>query len=148
MIRHALAPPVHGVERVARIRCRHDPLVMRLVQPLVDERVVQPAMDPVDAAVGEGDEERVLQVRVPRAVGGFVEGVVELRVAAYLGDEEGRGQRRHDWDGSQRLFDFLADLVAEEFGMVHLGVVEDEVVGDGGAEGVEEDGEEPVVIFR
>ena len=40
---------------------RHDPLVMRFMQLLVDQRVVQAPVDPIDAEVGEEDEQGKLE---------------------------------------------------------------------------------------
>ena len=61
MIRHGLRPAIERVEGVRGKGTRHDPLVVWLVQRLVHERMVQAAMDPVDAKIGEGDEQRELQ---------------------------------------------------------------------------------------
>jgi len=151
VVRQALAEPVERVERVARVRRGHDPPVVRLVQVPVDARVVQAAMDPVDAEVGEGDEQRALQIRVPpppSRTGGLVAPgrVVQPGVAAHLGDEDGRGERGHDGQRGQRLPDLLADLVAQELGVLHLGLVEDEEERGSGADEVEEDAEDPVMV--
>lgn len=57
------------------------------------------------------------------------ERVVELGVAADLGEEEGdreEGDPRHGVDG---LADLHLDLVLEEFGVVEGGLVEDEDIG-------------------
>lgn len=45
---------------------RHDPLVVWLVERLVDCRVVQTPVDPVDAEIGKGDEYWELQVVVQK----------------------------------------------------------------------------------
>ena len=65
VIRERLRKAIHGVEGVARVRRRHDPLVVRLVQVAVDERVMQPAVDPVDEEIGKDDEEDDLGPVVP-----------------------------------------------------------------------------------
>lgn len=49
------------MERIAGKRRRHDPFMVRLVEPAIHGRMVFSAMDPVDAAVCEEDEKRVLQ---------------------------------------------------------------------------------------
>ena len=57
-----------AIERVEGVRGkgrRHDPLVVRLVQALVNHRVVQTAVDPVDEEVGEEQEQRELEEVVP-----------------------------------------------------------------------------------
>src|ERR1700742_1758948 len=58
-----------SVEWVESMRCewrRNNPFVMRLVQGLVHQRMMQAAVDPVDAEVGEEDEEWELEHVVPR----------------------------------------------------------------------------------
>ena len=104
VVRHALAETVHRVEGVAGVGCRHDPFVVRFVQGFVDVGVVQATMDPVDAAVGEQEEERELEVVVGPAkepdcwVRGYVcEGVVDEAVASDFGDEGGEGEDGHPW---------------------------------------------------
>jgi len=137
-----LREAVERVEGVRGERRRHDPLVVRLVQGLVDGRVVQAAVDQVDEEVGEEEEERELQdvVPEPRPVGGRV---VELGVAAALGDEADGGQQGHQGHGAVGLDHLELDLVLEELGVREGVVVEDEVVGGRGDDEVEEDAEEP-----
>jgi len=101
-----LGEAVERVEGVGGEGCGHDPLVVRLVQALVEELAVQGAVDPVDAEVGEGQEDGELDP-VPGAaeegekrvgelgVGG---GVVDEAEAADFGDEEGNGEDGHDGD--------------------------------------------------
>jgi len=60
VVRDALTKPINRVERVGSVRRRHDPFVVRLVQVLVNQGMVQPAVDPVDEQVREQDEEREL----------------------------------------------------------------------------------------
>lgn len=43
----------------------HNPLVVRLVQLLVEPGVVQSAVDPVNEEIGEADEEGELEKQVP-----------------------------------------------------------------------------------
>lgn len=142
MVREGLREAVEGVERVGGVRRGHDPFVVRFVQGFVDFRVVQAAVDPVDEEVGEEDEEGELEVIVERE-GGLSRGVVEEGVAADFGGEEGGGEERHDGHGGVGLSHFEADLVLEEFGVVDCGFVKDEDVGQGGADEVDEEAEEP-----
>lgn len=65
MVRETLGVTIQGVERVACIRRRHDPLMMRLVQVLVDERMVESTMDQVDEEVRKDQEQRELEVVIP-----------------------------------------------------------------------------------
>ena len=138
----ALGVAVQRVEGVRGEGRRHDPAVVRLVQVLVDARVVQAAVDEVDAAVGEAEEERELQHVVPpaRSLG---RRVVHLGVAQDFAEEEGYGEDGHDGGRDEGLLDLLRDLVFEVFGVLEGGVVEDEQVGEGGAEKVDDGAEEP-----
>lgn len=145
MIRQTLAPSVQRVERVAGKRRRHDPFMVRLVQPAVHGRVVLSAMDPVDAAVREEDEQRVLQPLVPRE-GGAVAEVVELGVAVDLGEEERHGENGHGGHGGEGVFDLLADLVGETAWVVQHVLVEERMVDDRAADEVHGDAEDPAVV--
>ena len=60
MIRHTLWPAIERVEGVGREWRGHDPPVMRLVQSSVDERVMQPTVNPVDKEIRKQDEYREL----------------------------------------------------------------------------------------
>lgn len=75
VVGNTLGETVDGVEGVAGVGSGHDPLVVRLVQVLVHERVVEAAVNPVDAKIGEHDEERELEEVVP-AAGALIGGVV------------------------------------------------------------------------
>lgn len=65
MVWNGLRVAIKWVEGVRGEWGWHDPLVVRLVEVFVDERVVKTTVDPVDAEIGEGDEEGELQERVP-----------------------------------------------------------------------------------
>lgn len=56
----ALSPAVDRVESVRGIGRRHHPLMVRFMQVLVDARVVERAVDPVDEEIGEDEEKREL----------------------------------------------------------------------------------------
>lgn len=60
VVRQALAEAVDRVKGVAREGCGHDPFVVSLVEVLVDARVMQIAVNPVNAEVGEEKEDRKL----------------------------------------------------------------------------------------
>lgn len=64
MVWYTLREAIHGVEGVAGVRGRHNPLVMRFVQRLVDSGVMQAPVDPVDTQIGEGNEQWELNVIV------------------------------------------------------------------------------------
>jgi hypothetical protein len=53
---NTLAVSIKGVESMAGERSRHDPFVMRLVQRLVYQWMMQSSVNQVDEAVGEHDE--------------------------------------------------------------------------------------------
>jgi hypothetical protein len=109
-------------------RERTDPLVVGLVDVLVDERVVLDSVDPVDSNVGEQEEERNRSEQVqPPVVGDLV---VEHAVTAHLGDEPGDGHEVQPGEGLERVDDLLSNLILKEPGVLHHPVVEDVVVGE------------------
>lgn len=127
MVRKRLREPIQRVEGVARVRAGHDPSVMRLVETLVDNRMVQTPVDPVDQKIGEHDEEGHLHPVVP-ASGALGARIVEFGVPAYFEEEHGPrgdGHGRHRGDG---LSDLLADLVFEELGVLEGLLIEEEEV--------------------
>lgn len=145
-----------AVERVEGVRGEgrgHDPFVVRLVQALVQHLAVQGAVDPVDAEVGEAQEDGELQV-VPRVAEDAQDGVGEAWVGsavvdeaevADFGDEEGHGEDGHYGDRFEGLLDLQAHLVLEVFGVLEGGLVEDEDVAEGCECGVDKGAEEPAV---
>ena len=90
MIRNRLREPIERVKRMRRERRGHDPLMMRFMQRLINRRVMQSPMNEINKKIREEEERRELREIVPRPrpLGG---GVVELGVAAALGDEAGGG---------------------------------------------------------
>lgn len=127
MVRNALREAIQRVEGVAGERGRHDPLVMRLVEVLVDARVVETAVDPVDERIGEDDEEGELQ-EVVAPEGRFGKVVVHLGIAADFEKERRQGEQGHDGEGLEGLPDLHPDLVLKILGVVEALVVEDEKV--------------------
>jgi len=85
VVRNTLGPAIDGVESVRSEGARHNPLVVRLVQSLVNQRVVQPAVDPVDEEIGERDEQWELQDTVVRE-GLVVKTIVQFGVSPDFGD--------------------------------------------------------------
>lgn len=92
---------------------------------------METAVDEVDETVGEEDEEGELEP-VVEAEGFIAEGVVEFGVAQDFGEEERSGEDGHGGHGVAGLFDFLSDLVLEEFGVFEGGFIENEDVREGG----------------
>ena len=142
VVRDALRPAVNGVEGVGRIRAGHDPLVMGLMQGLVNERVMETPMDPVDAKIGESEEERELEDAVVREWL-FSERVIEFGIASDLGDEERSGQQGHERHRTHCLHDLHWDLVLEEFRMLEGGLVPDEDVGQSCTDEIDKEAEDP-----
>ncbi len=122
---NALGEAVEGMERVRGVGRGHDPFVVGFVEGFVDAGVVKAAVYPVDAGVGEADEEGELEVVVECE--GCVRGcVVEFSVPADFKEEKGGGEDGHDGHGDHGLLDFERDLVLEVFGMGKGGMVENE----------------------
>ena len=105
VVGHGLQPPVDGVECNRGVGCWHDPFVVRFVQGFVDGRVMETSVDEVDAAVGEDEEQRELEVVVV-GVGFVGEGVVKFGVAANFREEEGNGEDGDEGHGVHSLGDF------------------------------------------
>lgn len=144
VIGHALQVAVHWVEGMRSVRRRHDPLVVRLVEALVDERVVQAAVDPVDEEVGEGNEDGELQIVVPES-GPLGGGVEHFGVATHFQHEEGDREDGHYGQRHVSLSNLLTNLVFQILRMVEGGFVKDEDVGEGRADIVDHQAEEPWV---
>ena len=120
-----------AIQRVESVRCKrrgHDPLMMRLVQRLVHTLVVQPAMDPVNAGVGEEDEQRELQPVVPDSWTFFC-CVVEFGVPTNFGQKPRCCENGHDGEGYVCLLHLEFNLVLEVSWVCEGGFVEDEEVG-------------------
>lgn len=135
MVGYTLRPSVKRVKRITGVRRGNDPFVMRLVESLVDERIVQRTMNPVDAKVRKRDKQRILDPIV-KGERRLAREIVEFRPSLSLGHEKRRCQCRHDRHGMQRLTDLHRNLIAQEFGMLHGTVVIDKVIGNGSAEEV------------
>ena len=61
MIRHALRETIHWMEGMTREWRWHNPLMVRLMQCLVNQRMVQSTMDPINTQIRENNEQRKLQ---------------------------------------------------------------------------------------
>ena len=110
------------------------------MQRLVDALVVQAAVDPVNAEIGEADEQWKLQPVVPDSRTLLCR-VVELRVAAHFSQEPGRGEDGHDGESDVRLLHLKSDLVLEVSWVGEGSLVEDEEVRCGREHIVDEDTE-------
>lgn len=137
MVRNALSPAIQRVERITSVRRGYDPFVMRLVESLVDHRVVQSTVNPVDAKVRKRDKQRILDVVVER-IRGLCREIVELGESLRFGHEEWSCQGGHDGHCAQCLPNLHRDLIAQELGVLHRSMVIYEVVGDSCAEEIKE----------
>lgn len=143
VVGHTLRPTVHRVESMRREGARHDPLVVRFVQGLVDQRVVQATVNPVDAKIGERDEQRELYKAVaPERL--IRERVIEFGVTTNFRDQERRSEERHNGHRLHGLLDFHGNLVLEKFRVMDGRLVPDKDVGEGGANEVCDQTENPL----
>ena len=95
VVRHTLRP---AIQRVECMRCegtRHDPLVVRFVQSLIDQGMVQSSVDPVNAEIGERDEQRELKETV-ESERLLLECIVQFGVTTDLCNQERGSQKRHN----------------------------------------------------
>ena len=88
VLRDGLREAVEPVEGVRGVGGRHDPPVVRLVQRLVDEPVVQAAVDPVDEEVSKEQGKGNLHDVVPELRPGLGQ-VIELAVPSHLARNRG-----------------------------------------------------------
>ena len=56
MVRYALREPIQRVKRMACVWRRHDPFMMWFMQRLVEHRMMQPSMYPIDQKVRKAYE--------------------------------------------------------------------------------------------
>ena len=94
VIWYTLRKAIHGVERVASVRCWHDPFMMWFVQRPVNRGMVQSSMDPVDAQIRETNEQRKLK-KVVESKGSIRRSVVESCMAPNFEEEEGGCENCH-----------------------------------------------------
>lgn len=106
---------------------RHNPLVVKLVQILVNQAVVKPAMSPVDAEVGKQEKQRELEEVVPESRSIF-SGIIELAVASDFEKEERCCDDGHDRHGLVGCDNLKADLVLDKTRVVKRSLVEDKDV--------------------
>lgn len=127
VIRKRLGVAVHGMEGMRREWSWHNPLMMRLVDMLVESRMMLGSVDPVYEKIGEGNEKWELEVIVPQARTVLC-GVIHLAVTPYFGEEEWYREDGHDGERPQSLLNLETDLVLQIFRMVERGLVKDEDV--------------------
>ena len=83
---YTLREAIHRVEGVAGVRCRHNPLVMRLVQGPVNSGMMQTPVDPVDAQIGEDNEQWKLK-EIVKSKWSIGRSIVEFSIATNFKQE-------------------------------------------------------------
>jgi len=141
VVGNALRVAIKRVESVAGERSRHDPFVVRLVEMTIDERMVKTAVNPIDAAIREHEEQRELDDDVPPSV--CLDAHVQPRVSLDFGVEKWSGEDGHYRERAQGLDDLLSDLVLEELGVLERILVEDENIREGREEEVDHASKQP-----
>mmetsp|Transcript_21602 Transcript_21602/g.53776 ORF Transcript_21602/g.53776 Transcript_21602/m.53776 type:complete len:216 (+) Transcript_21602:505-1152(+) len=126
----ALDEPVEWVEGVRGKGAGDLPLVVRLVDVLVEHGQMKPAVEPVDEAVseheeGEDGEDEVGQPEVAHVI-------VQARVSLELPDGDDRHQQRHLRDRAERQLQLERHLPGDPLLVLHPLLVEEEVEVEGG----------------
>lgn len=129
--------PIQGMESMTGPRCGHQPLVVRLVDVLVQPWVVFDSVDPVDEEVGENKEHWDREDSVCPSV--LADVGVKFRVTTNFHDEPRDGEKVQWNESSHRRLNFKADLILEEPRMLLHLLVEKEVVGQAGKGEVEDE---------
>lgn len=131
VVGNGLREAIDWVKGVGCVRAGHDPFVVRLVKSSVDGRMMETAVDPVYASIGEEDEEGKLQ-QVVVWERRLVRAVVELGVASHFGQHAQGGQGGHAWHCLHGLRNLEPYLILEELRVFNCVLVEDEDVGERG----------------
>lgn len=136
---------------------RTDPLVVRLVQPLITYRMMFPAVYPIDTVIREHQEAAIMhagqlrnrrnrctrmhlqeyredEVRPP--VG--LDIIIQPGIAHDFALEPGQGQEGHPGKTAQALLNLELDLVFEEARVFHHVVVKYELIREVGEDKIEE----------
>lgn len=137
-----LREAVHRMEGVGSKWSANNPLVVRFMQTLVHGGPVQPAVEEVDAAVGEENEHGELQPEHLPSTGLFGNVEIQLGEAVQLQEEERDGERHHNGDSGHGLPELQGDLVLQVSGMVEDLLVENENVGRRRHEKIQEPAED------
>lgn len=117
VIRYTLSKTIYGMESMAGKRRWNHPLMMCFVQSLVDQRMVEAPVNPVDQEIGKSYEERELDVIIP-STRSFARAIVHPGEAAQFGHKARNGQEGHARKAPETGTDLLSDLPFQELGMV------------------------------
>src|SRR5437879_6062436 len=60
VVRNGLCKPIKGMKSMTRIRSRYDPFMVWLMQYLIDHRMMQSSMNPINPEIREKQEKREL----------------------------------------------------------------------------------------
>ena len=129
---------------MTRKRRRHNPPMMRLMQRLINQRMMQPAMNQINQPIRKHQEQRELRDHVPPPILLGVQ--VQFAVPADFGEKPWGGEDGHLGQRVHCQGDFLFDLAGEEARVGFVGFVKDEVVGQGGEDEVEDYAEHPLLV--
>lgn len=141
VVRQTLRVTVQWMECVGREWRGHDPLVMRLVESLVQVLGMQRPVYEVDEGVGEHQKQGKLRKEVEPTVLLYVG--VHLRMPAHLCHEPRHCEDRHDGQSLEGLLDLEPDLILEELGVIVCPVVENEDVTESRERKVGQEAENP-----
>lgn len=131
-----LKKAVNWMEGMGSKRRWDDPFVVWFVNILVDGRYVQPPVYPIDTVVCEQEEEWYTCDKIPPPI--CIETVVQFAIPHYFCLEPGQDQGEHSGKRFDAADYFLANLVGQKPRVAHHVMVEDEIIGKGREQKVEE----------
>lgn len=120
---------VGRVESQSSKGSRYNPLVVRLVNVLVDARVVLQTVNPVNGDIVESHVQHSRKDHEAPAI--FVDIGVQQAVTPHLGEENGQGHEVDEWHSRHGGDNLLANLVLQETRVVFQAAVKDEIVREG-----------------
>lgn len=127
---------INWVEGMGSERCRNYPLVVWFVEYSIEEREMEPSMDPVNTIVGKKQIKWYAEEEVRPTI--LVWSIVQFGVTPHFTQKPREGKDSHEGKSPKGAHDFLPDLVFQESWMPHHVMVEDVLVGEGGEEEVED----------
>lgn len=130
------------MECVTSVGRRNKPFVVRLMEMLVDPGVVKASVSPVDAEIGEENEEGILRIVVPLP-GALLGPVIQLAVATSIQHEQRGSTQSHSRHSLDCLLDLKRDLVLEKPRVVKSSLVEDEDVRKRSTDEVQKEAKHP-----
>lgn len=144
MVWQALAPTIKGMESMRRKGTGHDPLMMWLVESLVNPGVMKTPVNPVDTEISEDQEERELQY-VVEWERSLIQAVVQFGVTTNLECEEWDHQSGGKRHRGQCLVYLHSDLIFEEAWVREGRLVEHEDIAETGEYYVDDETKDPAM---